>query len=92
MDKSEQIEKNNDAIKKCLKAHNVTQTELAKAFGIALQSVAKWLQGDMSLTRAQTIASYLNVSLPELLGDTQNEESEIITFQGKRYKITPLDD
>ena len=91
MDRSEQIKQNNDAIKKCLKAHNCTQTELAQKLGIKLQSVTKWLQGDMSLSRAQEIAKYLNISISELIGEDKADNSEIITFQGKRYKITPLD-
>lgn len=93
MNKSELIKQNNAAILKCMKDHNCTQTELAKAFGLKLQSVRQWFEGDMSTTRLQAIADYLGVSLPELLGDTtpENDKSEIITFQGKRYKITPLD-
>ena len=90
MEKKERIIANNDAIRKCMKDHKCTLTDLAGAVGVTKSTVAQWFYGDMSLTRVQVIANYLGVSLSVLLGET-SEEGEIIEYKGKRYKIVELD-
>lgn len=91
MEKEERINANNEAIRKCIKSHKCTITDLAAAAGVTKSTISQWFYGDMSLTRAQTIAEYLGVSLSVLLGEA-SEEGEIIEYKGKRYKIIELDE
>lgn len=91
MEKKERIIKNNEAIRKCMKTHKCTLTDLAGAVGVTKSTIAQWFYGDMSLTRAQSIAEYLGVSLSVLLGET-SEDGEIIEYKGQRYKIIELDE
>ena len=92
MDKQDKIKSNNDAIRNCIKKHNITLTDIAKASGISKAGVGHWFDGDMSLSRAILIADYIGVSLDELTGrESKVDESEVITFHGKHYRITPLD-
>lgn len=94
MRKESIITANSENIKKCLKIHGCSQTELANALGVTLQSVNKWWKGDIPLTKLQDIAEYLGVTVSELIGEKEPEQQQgdIITIQGKRYLITALDD
>lgn len=88
---------NSENIKRCLKMHGCSQTELANALGVTLQSVNKWWKGDIPLTKLQDIAEYLGVSVSELIGEKEPEqqtECDTVTIQGKKYKVafTPIDE
>lgn len=97
MDKQKQILINNSNIKKCLKRYNCTLKELANTYGVSITAVSHWFDGDMSLTRAQSIAEYLDITIDELINGEKPEpqtECDTVTIQGKKYKVTftPIDE
>lgn len=93
---NEQTEKNITAIKACAKRKGVKLIDIANALGVSQSGFAQYLRGDMSLTRAQSIAQILGVTLDEMLGKTPEPQTECdtVTIQGKKYKVafTPIDE
>lgn len=94
MDKNKQIATNNANFKKCLKRHNCTIKELANIYGVSITAVSHWFDGDMSFTKVQSIAEYLGITLDELAcgGETEQQQGDIITIQGRKYKVIPIED
>lgn len=69
-----------DIIKKLRKQRNLTQEQIAEAFGVSCQAISKWETGtsypDISLL--PIIADYFGVSVDYLLGhDTSKQKEEI---------------
>ena len=63
----------NENIKKYRKSMNLTQEELAEAFGVTVGAVSKWESGasDPSTSNLIALAKLFNISAEELLKEVQ---------------------
>ena len=77
-------EYNNTNIRNAIKARGYKLSDVAKGVGVDKTAITQYLSGDMSLTKAQSIAKFLGCSLDELLG---NSQSFVCPYCGKPLKI-----
>nr|MBQ4320412.1 helix-turn-helix transcriptional regulator [Clostridia bacterium] len=77
-------------IRRCRKALDITQEQLASGIGVSPQSVSKWECGDgyPDITLLPVIANYFKISVDELIGndDAGREEDERL-FEEKFRKL-----
>ena len=69
----------------------LTQVELAKLANVSQNSISKWLNGESvpSIDKAQSLAKALGLSVGDLIGDFEANES--LTEQDKRFiSLSPL--
>ena len=66
-------EYNNLNIRNAIKARGYKLIDVAKGIGVDKASLTQYLDGDMSLTKCQSIARFLGCSLDELLGGNEKK-------------------
>lgn len=80
-------EYNNTNIRNAIKARGYKLSDVAKGIGVDKASITQYLNGDMAITKAQSIARFLGCSLDELLGNEDKEKSLICPYCGKPLHI-----
>lgn len=78
-------------IEEIMKEKGIGVTELAKSLNVNRQTVYYYIKQDDKnpISQLQKIADALNVSIPELLGDTSQDEKNTIICPncGKKFKM-----
>lgn len=78
-------------IEEIMKEKGIGVTELAKSLNVNRQTVYYYIKQDDKnpISQLQKIADALNVSIPELLGDTSQDEKNTIICPncGKKFRM-----